>query len=174
MDYMSTQSMSTNIQEHEKITYRPPNVHQVDTLRTFFLHTLNENFSYFPNAAQLHYSKAWQSVELTRRIEAANDLLLCAWSNDSIAGLISGTAPEGGVGTIVWLTVEKNHQNRRIGAQLLSMAKEHYRQTGAHKIKLTVHDQKAVDFYIREKLVVEALHHNHWWNLNFWSMAYFI
>lgn len=174
MDYTSTQFMSTNNQQREKITYLPPSIHQASSLKAFFLHTLNENFPYFPDLAQRHYSKAWQDVELARRIEAANDLLICAWSNDSIVGLVSGTAPEGGVGTIIWLAVAKSHQNRQIGAQLLSLAIEHYRQAGAHKIKLTVHDQKAVDFYVREKLVVEALHHNHWWNLNFWSMAYFI
>lgn len=108
------------------------------------------------------------------RIRANNDLLLCAWVKNKLAGLVSGTAPEGGVGTIIWLMVDPEFQNNKIGSHLLHYAKEHYQHLGAHKLKLTVHDKRAASFYEREGLTVECLHQNHWWNLDFWEMVCFL
>ncbi len=91
-----------------------------------------------------------------------------------MAGLVSGTAPEGGVATIIWLTVDPEFQNNKIGSQLLTRAKQYYQELGAHKLKLTVQDKRAASFYEREGLIVECMHQNHWWNLDFWAMACFL
>ena len=87
---------------------------------------------------------------------------------------MSGTAPEGGVATIIWLMVDPEFQNNKIGSALLTHAKNYYQSLGAHKLKLTVQDKRAASFYEREGLHVECMHQNHWWNLDFWAMACFL
>jgi GNAT superfamily N-acetyltransferase len=173
MAYMSTQSMS--IAQHVNIIdYRRPVDTDVGMLQAFFHKNMIDNFSYFPKEAHANYSKPWETESLTRRINEQKDLLLCAFDKEKIVGMVSGTAPEGGVATIIWLTVDPAWQNQKIGARLLERAKTHYRSIGAHKLKLTVHDKKAVAFYQREGMLIEALHPRHWWQLDFWQMVCFL
>jgi ribosomal protein S18 acetylase RimI-like enzyme len=155
------------------ILYVTPDIADIAQLEKFFQRSLTENFSYFPLKAHEYYSRPWQPTALKQRIETQQGLLLTARIQNEIVGLVSGTPAEGGVGTIIWLMVAPHHQNKRIGAALLSEAKKYYRIHQAHKIKLTVHDEKAVNFYLREGFIREAEHHNHWWGMNFSAMAFF-
>jgi ribosomal protein S18 acetylase RimI-like enzyme len=135
---------------------------------------LTDNFSYFPPAAHQSYSSSWTSEQIRVRISLNNDLLICAWENEQIAGMVSGTKSEGGVGTIIWLTISPSFQSRGIGSKLLDKAREFYRQEGAHKIKLTVHDSRALKFYQREGFIKESLHVKHWWKIDFHEVCCFL
>jgi GNAT superfamily N-acetyltransferase len=90
---------------------------------------------------------------------------------EEIVGLILGTPSEGGVGTIIWVLVDNDKQQKGIGGSLFNYAKEWYKNNGAHKIKLTVPDKKTVDFYLKQGMILEGEHLNHWWNHDFWSMG---
>lgn len=174
MDYMNTQSMHTKIPLNEKIIIRLPDIEDAQVLESFFFKSIKNNFTYFPHEARTHYSKSWYKETLLLRIETRKDLLYCAWLDDTIIGFVSGTIPEGGIGTIIWLTVDSSYQNKKIGSTLLTYAKEYYRNQNAHKIKLTVHDKRAMNFYLREDFIMEAFHQRHWWQLDFWEMVYFL
>ncbi len=166
--------MPTKSQMRNEVAFRRPVVTEAVKVQTFFKRNLADNFAYFPQEAHQHYSKPWETEILARRLAQQQDLLICAWDDDNIVGMVSGTSAEGGIGTIIWLTVDRKWQNQKIGAKLLEQAKSHYHAIGAHKLKLTVHDKKAVSFYEREGMIIEALHPQHWWKLDFWEMAYFL
>lgn len=164
MGSMSTPFMSTNSRAINTLL-KCPEPHQHALLADFFAHALQENFNYFPKAAQDFYLAInWQ----TQR-----GLLTCAWQAEKIIGFVLGTLPEGGVGTIIWLIVDKQFQSKGIGKLLLDQAKTYYRNLGAHKIKLTVQSEKAIQFYLREGFEKEALHKKHWWQMDFWSMVFY-
>lgn len=174
MDYMNTPFTLIKNQDIDSITIHPPEFQHIEQLEHFFLTSMQDNFSYFPEEAHDFYSKPWLGEPLKMRLEQNKGLLLCAWMNGQIIGLVSGTLPEGGVGTIIWLMVDKNYQNQKIGAKLLCEAKHYYQNCAAHKIKLTVHDEKAMKFYLREGFQQEALHKKHWWKMDFYAMMYFL
>lgn len=157
-----------------EISYQRPDIADVEKLCLFFKKSLTDNFAYFPKEACHYYEKSWEKEQITKRLTEQKELLFCAWVNNQIAGMVFGPMPEGGVGTVVWLMVDPAFQNRKIGATLLKMAKEYYRALNAHKLKLTVHNSRAVSFYQREGLVIEGEHINHWWGLNFWTMVCFL
>ncbi len=156
------------------ITYHSPKPNHAHLLEIFFQESLQLNFSYLPKEAHFHFQAPWKIDKLIPRLENPSGLLICAWENDQIIGLVYGTGPEGGVGTIIWLMVHPDYQNQHIGKELLSQAKSHYKNQNAHKIKLTVHDERAMKFYERENFIKEALHKKHWWELDFWALSYFI
>lgn len=173
MGYMSTQYMLTKHPGLD-ISLKAPEFHQVSELEQFFHKSMNESFSYFPREALEYYSLQWTPTQLTKRLENQSGLILCAWQNTQIVGLIAGSPIEGGVGTIIWLMVDPKYQNNKIGSQLLTKTKEYYKNVGAHKIKLTVHDEKAIKFYLREGFYQEALHKHHWWKMDFCSMCVYL
>lgn len=109
-------------------------------------------------------------------VERLNDcaetwVFLLARENGRTLGVILGTPPEGGVGTIVWVLVDSKLQKKGVGTALFSEACQIYRAKGAHKIKLTVPDEETVNFYLKQGMTLEGIHRKHWWNADFWSMG---
>lgn len=164
----------TSIKMHESIVYKKPDYCQIEYLQRFFLSSLQDNFSYFPQEARTQYTKSWDTDVLLSIIQDENGLLYCACMHEEIIGVIYGNLPEGGVGSIIWLMVHPEYQNKKIGSRLLLHAKHFYQKQNAHKIKLTVQDERAMKFYVREGFIIEAHHKRHWWELDFWAMGYFI
>lgn len=123
-----------------------------------------------PQNAKDSFKKQWECESIN--VHIGNWLFLIATDEtNSIIGLILGTPIEGGVGTIIWVLVDKNIQQKGVGTRLFKTAKMWYKRKGAHKIKLTVPDKSTVDFYLKQGMNLEGEHLNHWWNLNFWSMG---
>jgi GNAT superfamily N-acetyltransferase len=137
----------------------------LDSLRRLIDTTIN-----LPSKAKDSYKKQWNSDAIKKQF--GNSLFLIALDeSNSIVGLILGTPSEGGVGTIIWVLVDKNQQHHGLGTKMFEQAKEWYIQKGAHKIKLTVPDKSTVSFYLKQGMIIEGEHPNHWWNNNFWSMG---
>ena len=123
-----------------------------------------------PTNAKDSFKRQWDVESINKQL--GNWLFLIATSgSNSIEGLILGTPVEGGVGTIIWVLVDKNNQNNGLGSKMFDQAKEWYKQKGSHKIKLTVPDKSTVGFYLKQGMIIEGEHTNHWWNNNFWSMG---
>jgi len=119
----------------------------------------------FPEEAFRHFHRSEEDLRRHR------GLLLAAREDGAIAGLLVGTAPEGGVATIVWVLVDPKRQRRHIGSKLMDEACRRYTEMSAHKVKLTVPDEQTVKFYEKQGLVVEGRHPNHWWKMDFWAMG---
>jgi GNAT superfamily N-acetyltransferase len=123
-----------------------------------------------PQKAKDSLKNQWNFESINRQIGSWL-FLVAADDANSINGLILGTSIEGGVGTIVWLLVDRNLQQKGLGTKLFEAAKVWYKLKGAHKIKLTVPDKSTVGFYLKQGMTLEGEHLDHWWNHNFWSMG---
>lgn len=136
----------------------------------FTLGSLIQSNINLPEEAKNSYISQWDEEKI--RFQLNKWLFLYAQDEDSSpAGVLLGTPIEGGVGTIIWVLVDKNMQNKKIGTQLFKKASSWYKNKGAHKLKLTVPERNTVDFYIKQGMIVEGEHANHWWNHKFWSMG---
>jgi ribosomal protein S18 acetylase RimI-like enzyme len=122
-----------------------------------------------PDTAIQHYLNQW-TVE---RIKSCLDswVFIEARDQDKLEGIVLGTPVEGGVGTIIWLLVSDNNQRQGTGSILFEEACRVYKGKGAHKVKLTVPDEATTGFYIKQGMILEGLHKNHWWNCDFWAMG---
>jgi len=136
----------------------------------FALHSLINSNINLPEEAKNSYVSQWDEEKISSQLNKW--LFLSAQDGDnSTVGVLLGTPIEGGVGTILWVLVDKITQNKRIGTQLFEKASIWYKNKGAHKLKLTVPEEKTIKFYTKQGMVVEGEHPNHWWNHKFWSMS---
>lgn len=164
--------MSTTTQTTTNIYKAMPS--DAEHLIHFFNKNLVTSFPYFSNKARASYSEVFHPENIKQKIASNREIIYIAKTNTETKGLIFGSPPEGGIGTIIWLMVDAQHQGQGIGLCLLKKSIEIYQSLGTHKIKLTVHDKRALKFYLREGFVIEGHHLNHWWNLDFHSLALMI
>lgn len=87
---------------HEnKFQFRAAKASEASLIRDFFISILSESFPMFSAEAMQAYTSSWNEEKLVARIERKSDLLILAWDNEVPVGLVSGSAPEGGVGTVI-------------------------------------------------------------------------
>lgn len=122
-----------------------------------------------PVEAIQYFASQWPEEKVKSNVD--NWVFLIANNDEKVSGLVVGAPVEGGVGTIIWLLVDGNHQRKGLGALLFQETCNIYRAKGAHKIKLTVPDQRTTDFYLKQGMTLEGVHKNHWWKADFWSMG---
>lgn len=125
----------------------------------------------FPSVALEHFSQIFTDEEVFRRIQCPDSPIFIATKNRRIAGAMIGSSPEGGVGTIIWLTVYSEFRGLGVGKTLFKKACEAYRSMGCHKVKLTASTLEAVKFYKKIGMSVEGHHISHWWMIDFWSLG---
>ena len=135
------------------------------------LHRLSAKGLGFTEKALHHYWKSWTEDVVAEAAQHQRYVLLAAWQCKKMVGLLLGTPPEGGVGTIIWVLVAKELQCQGIGKCLLSEAFRRYRQMGVHKVKLTVPSKETVKFYKKQGMEVEGFHKDPWWHMDMWSMG---
>jgi len=129
------------------------------------------SFPMFPPNAVESYLEPWTREAVVSRLTHGTDLLIAAFAAGEIVGLVSGNAPEGGVGTIVWLLVDARWRGHEVGRALYDAACHAYRDVGAHKMKLTAPSERAKRFYERCGMRVEGTHPKHWYNVDFYSLG---
>jgi GNAT superfamily N-acetyltransferase len=122
-----------------------------------------------PEAALKNYVEQWTPERVSKVYNQW--VFLIAYSGKHPVGLILGTPPEGGVGTIIWVLVDAGTQGKGIGRLLFEKACDEYRKKGSHKVKLTVPDEKTVRFYEKVGMTLEGVHRMHWWKSDFWAMG---
>lgn len=172
MVYTSTPFMSTSNLATKSVVIRPAHHHECAAIHALFSHIMDTSFPQFSTAAKSSYLQSFTIEALQNRLQKTpHGLLSIAWQDDEALGLVSGTQPELGVATIIWLLVKPSQQNLRIGSHLLSHAFDFYRQQPCHKVKLTVPSEKARQFYLNNGMREEGYHANHWDNCNFWALA---
>lgn len=133
------------------------------------LHELVLSTIELPNEALYKYNEIWNEQTLKSSL---NDLvLIVAKVDDHIIGVLLGTRAEAGVGTIIWVLVDKQIQKGGIGSKMLKLAFNEYLKRGAHKVKLTVPSKDTVHFYEKNDMLVEGYFQNHWYNCDFWQMG---
>lgn len=125
----------------------------------------------FPPDGVAYFNSTFTSDNLLKICERPGAILKGIWRNDELVAFLQGAPPEGGVGTIVWLVVSPNWQKMGLGEKLFACACKHYREIGAHKLKLTAPTDKAVNFYKRIGMTQEGFHPSHWWKMDFWSLG---
>ena len=125
----------------------------------------------FSSVALDHFSQSFTDEELVRRIQCPGTPVFIAMKNDCLAGVLIGSLPEGGVGTIIWLIVFSGFRGIGLGKDLFEKACKAYSSMGCHKVKLTASTPEAVRFYEKLGMSVEGQHNNHWWMLDFWSLG---
>lgn len=122
-----------------------------------------------PSDAIQYYVNQWTAERL--RGLADSWVFLTAKQQSKIHGVVLGTPVEGGVATIIWVLVDQQLQNKGIGSLLFREACRVYEKKGAHKVKLTVPDEQTVNFYLKQGMILEGVHKNHWWKSDFWAMG---
>jgi ribosomal protein S18 acetylase RimI-like enzyme len=153
---------------------RRPEIDESSMVSKLFCKIIESSFPMFNSEMLKAYKANWGVEDIGKRIQHRNDLLMVVWEQDKPIGIVSGGKPEGGVGTIIWLLVAEEYRNASIGVELFKHAISHYRELGCHKLKLTVPSERAKRFYERNGMVIEGFHPNHWWNCDFWSLAFAI
>lgn len=153
------------------ILCRRPTPAEAEVLCAFAKHNIATSFPTFPADALEAYRKPWTQSVVLSRLTHRQDILLVATVDDEIIGLISGAAPEGGVGTIIWLFVDPRWRGRNAGRALYEAACGVYRELGAHKVKLTAPSEIAKRFYESCGMRVEGFHPHHWYNMDFYSLG---
>jgi GNAT superfamily N-acetyltransferase len=153
------------------VDIRTPTPNQAAQLADVFGVCVAAGFPRLPQQAISSYQRPWSEPHLQHRIMSGQDLLRIAMRHEKIVGLVSGTAPEGGLGTIIWLLVIPEAHGQGIGTALFAAACDYYRSIGAHKFKLTAPTAKARDFYLKLGMKQEGFHPQHWWEADFWSLG---
>ena len=125
----------------------------------------------FPQEAIHHYQDGWTEEQIRQKAADPRQILLMATDSDAPIGLLLGTAPEGGVATIIWLLVDSDSRRQGIGGLLFREACREYKSMGCHKLKLTAPTKQAVAFYTKQGMACEGVHPDHWWRMDFWSMG---
>lgn len=166
MDSMNILSTST-----KQLEYRRPELKEASLVQHLFEIILDNSFPMFSNQAKLSYKKTWTEEKIKQRIDHQADLLLLAWDQQKPVGLVSGTIPEAGVGTIIWLLIDENYRRRKLGQILLQQACGYYRHLNCHKLKLTAPSDQAKDFYVKQGMSVEGFHPQHWWQADYWALG---
>src|SRR5688572_7994549 len=115
-----------------EIVCRRPGTHEAEALCALMRQILMTSFPMFPPEAINDYLKPWTPDNVSSRLERGHDILIAAYAADEIIGLVSGPAPEAGVGTIVWLLVDQPWRDLRVGVDLYEAACDAYRNVGAH------------------------------------------
>ncbi|MEO9967590.1 MAG: GNAT family N-acetyltransferase [Reichenbachiella sp.] len=133
------------------------------------LSKLSQETNYFPKEALAYYDSVYSQKQIELNLDRL--LILIVKEKNDIQGLLLGSSPEGGVGTIIWLLVKPTVQKSGLGALLFESAMDEYRQRGCHKVKLTVPKKEVVSFYEKQGMKLEGFHPNHWWNMDIWSMG---
>ncbi|SRR5258706_4583825 len=154
-----------------EIVCRRPSADEADALCALIGQVLITSFDTFPPEAVQDYLKPWTRQAVISRLERGHDVLIAAYAGDEIIGLVSGTATEGGVGTVVWLLVDTRWRGRKAGQTLYEAACRAYRELGAHKMKLTAPSERAKRFYERCGMCVEGFHPRHWYQVDFFSLG---
>lgn len=147
-------------------------VQQIANIETFLsrYQDLIDTTIIMPTEAKEYYKHQWSKDRIID--QQSNWIFLEAIDEGGyIQGIVIGSPVEGGVGTIIWVLVDNDSQHRGIGSKLFKEAKKCFINKGAHKIKLTVPEEKTVEFYRKQGMILEGLHRNHWWNQDFWSMG---
>lgn len=155
----------------DTIDYRRPYENEVPIIHRFFNEIVESQFPQFPTHALETYKAIWVESKLKNRITQGTELLIVAWQQNSPIGLVYGTLPEGGVGTIIWMIVKQAHQGKKIGKNLFANACQYYKKLGCHKLKLTAPSEQAKDFYLKQGMIIEGFHPCHWWSIDFWSLG---
>ncbi len=154
-----------------EIVCRRPSADEAEALCALMRQILNTSFPTFPREAVNDYLKPWTPDNVISRLERGHDILIAAFAADEIVGFASGTAPEAGVGTIVWLLVDGPWQGHKVGRALYEASCDSYRDLGAHKVKLTAPSERAKRFYEGCGMRAEGFHTNHWYKLDFFSLG---
>jgi ribosomal protein S18 acetylase RimI-like enzyme len=154
-----------------EIVCRRPTPREAEALCTLIRRILISSFPTFSQEAIMDYLKPWTLDRVIARLEYGHDILVAAFVGDEIIGLVSGTAPEGGVGTVVWLLVDARWRGRKAGRALYDAACHAYRDLGAHKMKLTAPSEEAKRFYESCGMRVEGFHPKHWYEMEFFSLG---
>jgi len=154
-----------------EIICRRPKRDEAEAVCTLIKQILVTSFPSFPQEAVKNYLKPWTPDIVMSRLEHDHDVLIAAIIGDEIVGLVSGTAPEGGVGTIIWLLVDARWRGHKVGRALYEAACHAYRELGAHKMKLTAPSEEAKRFYESCGMRVEGYHPKHWFKIAFFSLG---
>ncbi len=153
------------------VACRRPVATEAKALCAFVRQAIAAGFPMFTAEAVESYLKPWTPDDVAARLQHGRDILIAALAGDEIVGVISGTAPEGGVGTVIWLLVDARWRGRNVGRALYDAACLAYCRLGAHKMKLTAPSESAKRFYERCGMHVEGFHPDHWYKLDFYSLG---
>ena len=159
-----TNGLNTTLRHAEKI--------ELPLISKLFSEIIESSFPMFPDHAIKKYKESWTMEHLlVKHNTPSHALFCCAWHEGAPVGLVSGTQPELGVATIIWLLVKPDCQGQAIGSKLLEHARQFYQAQKCHKLKLTVPSQRACRFYVNNGMTQEGFHPSHWSKVDFWSLA---
>jgi len=92
--------------------------------------------------------KFWSNASYKKRLQNKDRLLLGAFINNRLVGLIDTEMPFAGVSFASWLIVHSNHQKQNIGSSLVKAWEKKMLQLGAHLLYL-LSAQRNVQFYLK-------------------------
>lgn len=78
----------------------------------------------------------WNKQNYLKRLENKNLLLLGAFQNQQLVGLLDAQKPFGGVSLGVWLMVHPDHNHQGIGSQLIKQWETYTLKQGGHLLYL--------------------------------------
>jgi ribosomal protein S18 acetylase RimI-like enzyme len=153
------------------IKIRKPKEAELAALSKMARQVITKDLKEFPDKARFYYFSGIAKDALEFRLNHTKGLVLSAWENKTPAGFLTGTAPEGGVATIIWILVSGAKQGEGLGRKMFEEACRFYEAQGCHKVRLTAHTEKLKKYYKKLGMKEEGFHPQHWWKMDFWSFG---
>ncbi len=153
------------------VDVRPLTVADAPICREAFRRMLSESFAEFPPNARRAYLDDWSEERFAERISNVQRVMLGAFNEAQLIGMLLGSTPEAGIGTIIWLWISVAERNQGVGQTLVENGCGLYRTLDCHKVRVFSSDERNHAFYQRCGMTQEGFHLSHWWGVDFWSLG---
>ena len=133
---------------------------------------IENTFTTFPDPAKKDYIEDCASEKINRQILEKKCVMLGAFNAQGEAvGYMFGSPPIGGVGTIIWLAINSDYRNNKIGSKIVGSACAEYKSRKCHKLRVHTHIEEAKQFYLHIGWVEEGFHPKQWYGVDYWSLG---
>lgn len=135
-------------------------------LPVLFRKAVNEDYGFYNQSAKQVILARNSLFRLLIAKIKKDRLVLVAYKDDSLAGILLGVNTVDAVFAINWLYVVPKYRKTGIATRLIKRAEKESLQNGCHKISVTT--EIARDFYKKIGYAEEGVLKKHWWEKDFY------
>ncbi len=152
----------------QQITIRKLCLTDLDIFYSLFSTLVNSQFSEYTTFVKkfmLTSKKAWNRNVYKTRLTRKNRLILGAFVNKELVGILEATHPEFGVSFCSWLMVEPNMHKKGVGKKLIQNWEEIMKKKGVHSLYLNA-DNRNLEYYKKLGFTLVGIYKKAWFGLD--------
>lgn len=144
---------------------------EVDSFLDFFRKSAKTQFDeYSKKSKDFLLKKEWTKERIRNSIKGKSIIYFLAFEKNKIVGFIVGGHSFAGVATVMWLAVDDDYQHRGIGRKLMNSFIDFLKKEGAHKVNLTVTNERNIGFYKKLGFAVQCFSKKDYFGLDSYLM----